>query len=439
LPLTFLGIDVEIAGRIFVATVAVLLCLGVLALHRSLFGRVSVVPFVAFAAVYSETFMFGFVNYLLGLALAMLATAHWLRVRDRLGPAIAVAIGWTVVTFFVHLLGALLFLGLVVTLEASEAVLTRAWPRRVRVLAVAAALIVLGALYSATPLAEAAEGQSLLHAIAAALHEIPTRVRRLPHVVDGYRPRLDEASAAVLAIGLAVAALRHKVRVALPMLPALAGLLAVYFIAPSDWAGTSYIPDRLPVPILLLGLASIDVSFATARARTLAAVAVAAVILLRTGTAAEAWHRADRVYAPMLAELDTLPPGSRIYGAVNFRGRNFLNELRLPWEHFGSLASIRRGVFSADVWALPSQNLIVRTPPYEALGRDVPWPNRVDGPAPPLPGRDMLAPALLADADYLLATNPEIYQRPLPPQLTPMLRSGRAVLFHISHDGIATR
>jgi hypothetical protein len=449
LPLLFLGVPVEIAGRIFVASVALALCFGVVTLHRTLFGRASVVPLAAFAFLYNETFMFGFLNYSAGIALSLFAFAHWLRFRERpFSVAIALTTAWTIGIFFVHLLGALLMFGLVLSCEATEAVLTRiradAADRRIRsaalrnlmrrmvVLAVPLACLVL--LYQLTPLSGVTPSESVSDAIASPLHDLPNRVRRLLHIVDGYWPRFDEALAVFLGFGVAAAALTRRLRVDLRMLPAIVGLMAAYAIAPSHWAGLGYIAERMPVPILMLTLASFDVILPVPRTKQMVAAGIMAVVGLRSVSAAIAWRDADRAYAPMLAAIEKLPEGVTIYGAVNFPGKDFLKELRLPWEHFCSLASIRRRMFSAEVWAIPSQNLIQYQPGYKLLADAVPWPNRVDGAAPPLPGHDMLAPELLSRADYLLAVHPEIYQRPLPPALETIARSGDAVLYRIRHE-----
>jgi hypothetical protein len=111
----------------------------------------------------------------------------------------------------------------------------------------------------------------------------------------------------------------------------------------------------MPLPILLLMLCSFDVIVPVRWMHRLVVLGIVGVVALRSATAAIAWRDADRAYAPLLAALERLPADTTIYGAVNFAGAHFLDELRLPWEHFCSLASIRRGVFSANVWAIPSQ------------------------------------------------------------------------------------
>jgi hypothetical protein len=238
LPLTLLGVDVEVAGRIFVALVAPALCLGVIAVHCVLFRRLSVVPLAVFAFVYNEIFMFGFLNYVWAVALALLAFAQWVWVRHRSLPILVLfASAWTVGIFFVHLLGAVLLLGLILSFEATDVVLTRSrsdadrYVRSTasrnflhRAVVISAALSCLAVLYRLTPFADVAPGQSLGNVVAAAVGDMPNRLRRLPHVVDSYRPRLDEASAGLLACGVLASALARSLRVDLRLVPVVLGL-----------------------------------------------------------------------------------------------------------------------------------------------------------------------------------------------------------------------
>jgi hypothetical protein len=121
LPLLFLGIPTDIAGRIFVGFVMVLTGLSVVALHRGLFATRSALPLIAFAFAYNDVLLAGFLNYQLGVALAFLAFAAWLRLRLRLSVATAslfLTVS-TVVAFFCHLMGALILLGLVLSYETT--------------------------------------------------------------------------------------------------------------------------------------------------------------------------------------------------------------------------------------------------------------------------------------------------------------------------------
>ncbi|MBM3488403.1 MAG: hypothetical protein FJX67_17525 [Alphaproteobacteria bacterium] len=71
-------VPVELAGRLFLAATLVLLVAGVAAVHRALTGRWSAWPAAAFLLLYNDTLLFGFVNYLFALGLALLSFAAWI-------------------------------------------------------------------------------------------------------------------------------------------------------------------------------------------------------------------------------------------------------------------------------------------------------------------------------------------------------------------------
>ncbi len=111
------------AGKVFVALALILPLAGVIALHRAVFQTVSYWPLAAGLVAYNRLFFSGFLNFLIGVGLAMLAAALWVAWRNRpawqrVGSAAVAAI----VIFFCHLI-AVAFYGLL--LLAVE--LARAW------------------------------------------------------------------------------------------------------------------------------------------------------------------------------------------------------------------------------------------------------------------------------------------------------------------------
>lgn len=69
---------IELAGRLFIALTLALLVLGTAALHRVLWGRVGFWPLCSLLFLYNDTFHWGFLNYLFGLGLALLAFSAWI-------------------------------------------------------------------------------------------------------------------------------------------------------------------------------------------------------------------------------------------------------------------------------------------------------------------------------------------------------------------------
>lgn len=96
--------NIYLAGQVFIFLSFALTISGVLALNRSLFGRWSVVPFLAVPLLYNYVFLVGVMNYVFGIGLALWALAAWVALRDAAWPArLAVSALMVVALFVCHL------------------------------------------------------------------------------------------------------------------------------------------------------------------------------------------------------------------------------------------------------------------------------------------------------------------------------------------------
>ncbi|HWU54908.1 MAG TPA: hypothetical protein VN175_05350, partial [Rhizomicrobium sp.] len=431
LPLLFLGIPVEIAGRIFLTLIVVLLGTGVVRVHRALFQRASFFPLLSFVFVFNPVFMLGFVNYLFGFALALHGFAWWLGARRK--PAAAILprlLAWTIALFFCHLMPAVLFLGLICSYEAARAVIARnrdgagAPDFRRTLLLLAAPLLAIALLYSLAPLSTAPQTIDV-HSLAEVLRRIPARLKGLPYYLIAYSRHTDLVILLALAGMMGVALRFRRLRISWPMLLPISGLLIVYLLAPERWSGTDLISYRIPIITAFLFFGSADIEWDR---RYLPAMAVLAILGLRTATVLNAWAQANAQYRPMMQAMDALPERSSIYTAVNYR-QSFEPLVRLPWSHFDSYAAIHKRFFVSGVWADPTQNWIVHTAKYSQREEPELVNNRVDHNKVPL--TDAFSPALLANYDFLLMIHPELYQRPFPDGIRVIARSGNATLFSL--------
>jgi MFS family permease len=442
LPLALAGLDIEVAGRVFLLAACLGVAFGVCAVHRALFDRASFVPLIAFAYAYNEMVTFGFLNWLAGVALALFGFAWWVRAR-RVGPPRPGAyrrlasgmVVWSVAIFFAHLMALLLLLGLVLAYEvaASSGWRDRLW----RLRALLPAGLATAALIAMAPVTRHQEGPGLLGPFFATLHDpglLRERLWLFKHALVGSSLPVDIASAALLGVLAVVSLARGRVRVAWPMTVPIAGLAIAGLVGPSTWHGTAFIADRWPGVVLLLLVASVDVRPVARHDAVLLGAALMLLAVGRTGVVTWHWLADERAYDQMRLALAAVAPGATIYSVVNARGGSY-GELAQPWSHFSAYAALDQTVYVADMWAEPDQSLIVRTPVYQALQSVRPWAiNHVARSATPEAGADMLEPAALRQFDFLLAVRPELYQRPLPLLLTPVKRAGDAILFHIRHD-----
>jgi hypothetical protein len=435
-PLVLAGLDVQLAGRLCLAALILGIGVGVVRLNRALLGGASSLPVLAFGLVYAEPFQFGFLNYVAGIAVLLNALAFWVPARGAVRLAAIGAVA-CVVLFFCHLIACVIFIAAVLTLEAFGATRARwrgmpPWGPVRRGAALLPGLLLTVALYTQAPLADTGAHDSFIREF---LKHPPSKRERLDMLINaahGYWPWLDLAGVLVLLLVGAVLWRRGRVRLGWAMLPVVAGMMVVYAVFPDHWAGTSYIADRLPFLIALLALASFDVAPVTRRGRMAFGALILALVAVRSASAALVWHAADRVYAPMIAALSALPDGTKIYTATIYRVTT-KSELSQPFTHIAAVAALHHVVFDAGVFSDPSQNVVVQTPAYRAIGRLNPAPFRSDLGRMPEGDDVIFAPALLTAYDYVVVVHPEHYPAALPAQLVKVAAAGPAALYRIDH------
>ncbi|SED14060.1 hypothetical protein SAMN05519104_2883 [Rhizobiales bacterium GAS188] len=123
--------NIYTAGQIFLISIFVLIMSGTLALHRSLHGRWSVLPLIAFPLLYNRVFLIGVANYQFGIGLALWGMAAWIGLREKAWPLrFLVAAIFVLVLFFCHLFAVGVYgLGLLAyELWRLWALRGRAWP-----------------------------------------------------------------------------------------------------------------------------------------------------------------------------------------------------------------------------------------------------------------------------------------------------------------------
>jgi hypothetical protein len=437
LPLLELGLPVEAAGRCLLVLTLLALSAGVMFLHYAAFRRISVWPVLALPFLYQDFFFYGFINYLLGVGLAMVAAALWrLNARVNLGRAGTILLISTLVLFFTHLIAQLLVFGLVVGVELSGLLRLgnsrdkHAWKRlAVAVIAAGAPL----ALLMFAPLVADHHPPSL-HAALQQLNvqSVVLRLKALSWFTWGYDPTLDAASLAGLVALGAYALFRGLIRFDVPSFLPILGLVAIYLVVPDGWFNTSYLPDRLPMVIFLISVAATDVVSDRVWERT-GLLLIVAVLAVTRGMAVErAWRSANEIYQPLIAALPTLPEGSRIYSAD--AERTFRGMRRLPIAQLGCYATIYRHAFCPETKANPTDYWIVPQPPYDTAPHE-PHSYQTEG-STGAPLSDPYSPELLAFYDYALIVNPALWPQSPPSNLKPLLVTANYTLFQIEHpDG----
>ena len=103
-PLLARVMNIYLAGQVYIVLMFALIISGTLALNRALIGRWSTLPLLAFPLLYNYIFLFGYLNYIFGIGVALWALAGWIAVRQRVWPVrLTLSTACVVVLFFCHL------------------------------------------------------------------------------------------------------------------------------------------------------------------------------------------------------------------------------------------------------------------------------------------------------------------------------------------------
>lgn len=358
-------LGVEGAVRATVILTQLLGALGLMLVSRELHGRITPFAIAAIALLYGYPFNYGFINYTLSMALALLAYALWLRLRregrERAAGLWLAAAGAGV--WVCHTYG-WAFLGLL----CGSTMLAEVFAARMHPFAAVRRILVACSplLLPLVPMVIWRAGSSGA-AISGWDWEFKTKWLIAP--LRTYWRDLDEYSAAALAALPLWALFSRTVRLHRGMTVA-AVLCALFFLAlpfrvfGSAFADMRLLPYAMAAALLAIGPVRLG-------AKTLAAAGALALGIFgaRMVTTAAAYVEQDRKVQSALLALDKVPEGARV---AFFSVKPCITPWALaPLDHLAGAAMARRSAFVNDQWQQPGVNpLKVRYPAAEPFTRD---------------------------------------------------------------------
>jgi hypothetical protein len=382
-PLSTL-VPLETAGRIFIALALLLPLWGVVAVHRSAFGDRGIWPLSAALVTYNGIFFWGFLNFVAGMGLALLATAFYIRNPDRRdGWYLAALVLFGLLLFVCHLQTLALF---GVTIGCIE--LTQLWSLhrggRLSISAAAQRIVrpavpmVLPALLFllASPIGEGVIQKPLAQQIREyywALHNSwsITKLTALGMPVSSYSPCVDGLATLTLVTIYVLQALRFGCRTHSGLLLAALVFMVGYLFVPSVWLTAANIDSRLPVFAAMLVLAGVAPNGSATRAVRLGAMIFAALIVTRAGIVAYTWHEADRDAAAFRDVVRVVRPGERVLVITGDAEptRPLLRRLlyAAPQYSFAPLLTIDRHGFWPSLFTSRTLQPVRVRPAYRAL------------------------------------------------------------------------
>lgn len=421
-------VSLQTAGKLFLAATYFLSAGGVAALHRTLQGRWSAWPLTAFMLIYNRLLLWGLVNFLFGLGIALWAIAGWIAWRERrMGFRLAFGATAALAIYFAHLMAFGIYGAIVLGYEIGRM-------RRHGASSTEGARAVLAALLTLLPplalfgmlLAPSAVG-SLLAGVRFA--QPGRKLDLLFSVFDLYNRPFDVACFVLAVVAMAGAYWRGWLRVAPEMAAPLILLAVLYLAMPSTLFGATGADRRMPLAMALLLIAGSAwrAPFARTGERFLAAALM--MFAIRVGVVAASWQASGQIYTQLLAGIDALPRGARV--AVAFADDE-INVGALPLLHFPVLAVARRDAFVPTLFADPAQQPIAFAEPYRpiaaALSSDALWRFYVVG-------KPAMSPALaqaIAHCGYITFASRHAFAIRAGSGLTPVFVSPQFQIYRLS-------
>jgi hypothetical protein len=344
----------ELATKLIVMAIPALTVGGFLWVAREVHGRIPGTALFALPFAYGHPFIFGFVNFALSMALALLAFALWLRLarfgRLRLRAALFVPISlliWVTHTYGWGMLGLLAFSAEAVRQHDKGMSYFRA------------------AIHSAVHCLSMAPPLLLMLAwrtghVGGFTGDWFNWNFKLRWILTAFRDRWKDFDGVSLAlIGfLLFEAIRHKkLEYSRNLGFSALVLLAVFILLPRIVFGSAYADMRL-VPYLF-AVAVIAIRFRPAaefKHVRLVALAGLAFFLVRIGSNTVSFWMFDRTFDRELAAIDHIPRGARVVSLVGDRCGQPWMMTRL--HHLPALAIVRKEAFSNDQWVMAGAQLL---------------------------------------------------------------------------------
>jgi hypothetical protein len=410
-PLLTSVMPLALAGKIFVGLALVLPIAGAVALNAALFGRRSYWPLAAALVAYNVPFMAGFVNFVVGAGLALLAAALFVRQRE---GALAIRLGaaaiFGVAIFFCHIFAFVFFIGLLASVEV-------AWPGRlgqrlarlawlVVPLAVPVLLFLMAPLRAAAPTVGGGLVQALRNYYWALMSE-PLRQKLWgafgPFLT--YDWRLDGVTLVLTLAALVTWALRGKLAVAPSAAIAFVAIVVAYPLTPLILMDAAWVDRREPIlaaVLLFAGAAPVRLERAAARRWT---AVFAVLILAKLATVGIAWAGHDADLADLRRVIAAVQPGEKVLivrpddhvPAAEARREPATRHLMIDVDalmHLPSLIVLERRGFIPLLFSDPLKQPLRVLPPYDRL-------SAVDGSPPFARALTQPSPTDLARAPYL--------------------------------------
>lgn len=348
-------LSIELATKLIVMSIPPLTVAAMLWISREAHGEITPTTYFALPLAWNYPLIFGFVNFSLSVALALLAFAFWLflarlgrfRLRAWLFLAIAPII-WISHVFGWGILGLLVF--------ASE--FARLRERGLSALrAVSHASI--NCLVLAPPILAMIvwRGENVGNSKVDGWFDWVGKLNWLQMSLRDRWQSFDKASFYLIALVLAFGFGSRKMSMSAPLAWGMLALLSAFSMLPWVLFGSAYADMRLAPYILAIALITLRPA-ASMNSLTVSLLALGAMSFygVRVAASTASFAAVDARYDRALAALDHIEIGSRVawFTQIECGGGWSTNRM----EHLGAMAMVRRKAFSNDQWNVAGAQLV---------------------------------------------------------------------------------
>lgn len=339
------------AGRVFIGLTMLLLLLGPMVLHRTLYGAWSAWPLVGGLFVYNGFLFVGLMNYLFGVGVAIFGLAAWVKLAER-GPALRTlcSLAFCAILYVCHLSALGLYGLAIASFEAWR--LAGQEPRRARQLlasALALGLPFLPFLYL------------LLHSPTWGLAhdnvwEAQGKLEAVTRFLSVYSDVVDIPFLILIGGAIAVAIRRGLVRFHRAGL-IVAGVLTVAFLAMPRMAFGSWMADeRLVVGIFFLTLGFISTDLRKLEGQNAFFAICLATIAFRVVDVSVNWASISQPLLELRNSIHAMAPGSRLLVAQADNLPDGAIDAALS--HTPALAVIERSALVSRLFVVPGKQIL---------------------------------------------------------------------------------
>jgi hypothetical protein len=421
---------IELAVKLIVLTIPPLTVAGMLLVAREAHGPLPPTAALALPLAYGYPFQFGFANFALSMACALLGFALWLRLgrTGHIGLRAALFVPFGIILWFMHsfgwgVLGLLAFSSdLVRRHRSGKPWIKSAWEAGLAVIPLMPPILLMLVWRSG----HVSGGTS-------DWFNFKFKLFYLMNILRNDGTSFDHTSTAFLmvfsAFGLLGIGLRRN-----PLLLLSAAILVIAFILlPRIVLGSAYADMRLAPYMLAVMVLAFTPITRNRRIQGLIALAAVSFFVARLGVQTMTYLRLDREFKSQLEALKYVPRGARIFGLTDLQCLGVPYSRRM--DHLGSLAIVRREAFTNGQFAMAGAQLLsIDYPAAAGFNED---PSQIIRPDRCKQQKSYSYPAVLEQFprtafDYLWLINFVPDRRPQSdPGLIPIWQGPRGALYRI--------